>query len=541
VSSPESANVSSLRSILILIVLIQSLGGILTGCLGGNNRNSAELNLILEHDLRTLDPALSTATNSGKLVALIFSNLVIYDKNGRIQPKLAESWTISKDGTTYTFNLKKNYKFSTGKNVTAKDFKYSIERVMEKTSKSPRKWVFDRLKGAKAFAKGETKSITGISAPENYKLILTLEKPFAPFLGFLSMPAAAVVDEEAVKKHGDSFGRNPVGSGPYKLKHWTMGSEIALERNPLAANKPVLEKIVYKIINEPFTYSTEFKVGNLDMIPLPYSEVDFFSKHKVWQKSLKTQAGLNTYFIGMNCKKAPCNNVKVRQAICHAIDANLIVNTTRKNQAVRAYGPIPPGIPGYSKDFKGMEFSIEKAKALLKEAGYDKNLTLELLQDERNENLEVTQIVVSSLAAAGIKVKIVPMEWGVYTSKINEGKFDLFYRSWLADYMDAENFLFPLFHSSQAGSSNRPKYSNTDVDKAIENAQATVNHEERMKLYRKIEERVVNDAAYSFLFHKLERIVTQPWVEKYELKPVFNSYKFDKLSLNKELLKKGVK
>ena len=243
----------------------------------------------------------------------------------------------------------------------------------------------------------------------------------------------------------------------------------------------------------------------------------------------------------MNCQKKPCSDIRVRQAICHAIDFDLIVNTTRKDQAVRAYGPIPPGIPGHSSAFKGSALDIEKSKALLKEAGYENGMTLELLQDQRNENLEVTQLVVSSLSRVGITVKIVPMEWGVYTSRINDGKFDLFYRSWLADYMDAENFLFPLFHSSQAGAAgNRPRYSNSEVDALIEKAQITVNDEERLKLYRQIEEKVVHDAAYAFLFHKLERIVTQPWVKNFTLKPVFNSYKFDTLTLDTDLLQQGV-
>jgi len=534
-------NFSSIVNGRLLLIAFIIATTVFSGC-SGTTRSPQELHLILEHDLRTLDPALSTATNSGKLVALIFSNLVICDGNGQIVPELAKDWTISKDGTTYTFNLKETGRFSTGKKVTAKDFLYTIERVMAEKSKSPRKWVFERIKGAKDFSKGKAKSIKGIKVEGDYKLSLTLEKPFAPFLGFLTMPAAAVVNKESVEKAGEKFGRFPVGSGPYMLEDWTMGEKIVLTRNPQSNVKTKLKKIVYKIINEPFTYSTEFKVGNLDMIPLPYSEVDFFSKHKVWKETLITQPGLNTYFVGMNCQKKPCSDVRVRQAICHAIQFDLIVNTTRKNQAIRAFGPIPPGIPGYSKDFKGIPYDLKKARALLKDAGYEKGMTIELLQDQRNENLEVTQLVVSSLADIGIKVKIVPMEWGVYTSKINEGKFDLYYRSWLADYMDAENFLFPLFHSSQAGSAgNRPRYSNKEVDRLIELAQGTVNDEKRLKIYRQIEEKVVNDAPYAFLFHKLERIATQPWVENFTLKPVFNSYKFDKLYINKDRLDKGIK
>ena len=265
-------------SILVLTAMVIAFTN-LSGC-SKSVRSGEELHLILEHDLRTLDPALSTATNSGKLVALIFNTLVIYDKEGKISPELAKDWSISSDGKTYSFTIRDDGFFSTGRNVKADDFTYSIERVMAKDSKSPRKWVFEKLEGAKAYSEGNAKTITGIKTSGDYTLSLTLTSPFAPFLGFLAMPAAAVVDRESAEKAGESFGRNPVGSGPYKLEKWTMGSEIVLSRNEQSKHKTNLKKIVYKIINEPFTYSTEFKVGNLDMIPLPYSEVGSFQNTK---------------------------------------------------------------------------------------------------------------------------------------------------------------------------------------------------------------------------------------------------------------------
>ena len=520
------------RPILFLTILTLAL----VGC-SKPQRDPSQMQLILEHDVPTLDPALSTGTNSGKVVALLFSNLVIYDENGSVEPELASTWTISDDARTYVFQLRKDASFSRGRPVTSGDVSYSIHRVLTPATKSPRTWVFDRLKGAKQFVEGESKVIEGVSTPDPHELVLTLAEPFAPFLGFLAMPAAAIVDREAVEREGDSFGRKPMGSGPYMLEEWVMIRKITLKRNPHSHTKTKLDGVTFRVMNEPFTYSTEFKVGNLDMIPLPYSEEEFFGEHPVWKEQILSRPGLNTYFIGLNCKKGPCSKAELRKAICHAINTKLIVETTRKNQAVRAKGPIPPGLAGHDPEFQGIEYSTEKAREFLKKSGYEEGIELRLLQDDRNENLEVTQLVVSSLAQIGIKVKLCPMEWGVYTSRINEGEFDMYYRSWLADYTDAENFLFPLFHSSQAGSAgNRPRYSIEKVDEMIERAQGMIDENKRLALYRKIQRRVVNDCAYAFLFHKLERVVIQPWLKNFVLYPVFNSYKYDEVYLDEDIL-----
>ena len=536
-STSRSNSFASRPSLIVLALLLASFASSFVGCTKPK-RDASEMRLILEHDVPTLDPAFATGTNSGKLVALLFSNLVIYDEKAKLVPELASKWDLSSDGRTYRFTLRKDALFSSGRPVTSADVSYSIHRVLSKELNSPRRWVFDRLVGAKEFTKGEAKSVAGIKTPAKDKVELTLEKPFAPFLGFLAMPPAAIVDKENVEKEGKNFGRNPQGSGPYVLEKWVMENEVVLRKNPQSYRQPKLEKITFKVMNEPFTYSTEFKVGNLDMIPLPFSEVKFFTEHPVWKEHMLSRPGLNTYFIGMNCEKGPCQDLKIRQAISHAIDRALIVNTTRKDQAILAHGRIPPGLPGYSAEYKGMVYSPEKAKKLLKEANFKKGTVLKLLQDKRNENLEVTQLIVSSLAQVGMTVELVPMEWGVYTSRINEGKFDLYYRSWLADYMDAENFLFPLFHSSQSGASNRPRYKVKAVDEMIERAQSMTDLEKRIALYRKIEERVVSDSAYAFLFHKLERVVIQPWLMDFRQYPVFNSYKYTDVYLDEKALHK---
>lgn len=515
--------------VVLAIVVVLTL----SGCFG-TRRSPDELRLMLEHDLPTLDPALSTATNSGKLVALLYSTLLTYDENGSLAPELATTWTVSPDGLAYTFTLRPDARFSHGRALVADDVKRTVERVLDPATASPRTWVFDRLAGAAAFTSRTTDAVAGVEVLDAHRVRLVLDRPFAPFPGFLTMPTAAIVPSEVAAARGPDFGRKPCGSGPFVLESWTMGSELVFRRSPVAYGTPAkVDRVVFTILNEPFTYATEFKVGNLDLIPLPASESDFFTSSPRWKDHVEARPGLNVYFIGMNCQTGPCRDLRVRQAIAHAVDPDLIVATTRKGQAVRAYGPIPPGLAGHDPAFRGMGHDPELARRLLAEAGLPAGTVLELLQDQRNENLEVTQLVASSLERVGLKVKIVPFEWGVFSSRINEGKFDLYYRSWLADYTDAENFFFPLFHSSQAGpGGNRPRYADPETDALIARVQATPDEASRIELYRRLQSRVVDAAPYVFLFHKLERYVVQPWVRGFRIFPVFNSDKLTDVALD---------
>lgn len=524
-------------SFFCLLLLVAS------GC--GNSsleRPADTLILRINQNPTTLDPAYSTDVISGKLIGMLFGNLVRYDAEGHVVADLAESWKVAKDGLSYRFRLRKGATFSNGQAITSQDVLFSFTRCLDPKTASTRAWVFEPIEGARAFREGKAEKVSGLEAIDERELTIRLHKAFAPFLGFLAMPAGAIVPRQVLEQRGKDFAHAPIGSGPYELVEWLRDKHLILkanERCPTGA--PKLAKIRLRILTEPITASVEFKSGRLDAMIMPFAEQAFFRAHPVWSKQILVQPGQNVYFLGLNCTRPPFDRVEVRQAIAHAIDARAIVETVRAGQSVVAHGPIPPGISGFDPSFQGLPFDPAQSKSLLKACGLEGKVEVEILQGSNKQNLEVTRLLESFLIRAGFKVRLSSLEWGVFTERLKKGDFDAFYRSWWADYPDGENFLYPLFHSSRKGAGgNWPLYSNPELDRSIEEAQATVDDELRWKRYRNIAARATEEASRVFLFHKTEPIVVQPWVRGLKIHPVFNANKYDGVFLDEARLRKGI-
>lgn len=482
----------------------------------------------LEQNPLTLDPARWSDVASGRLISLIASPLVRTDDKMNVVGDLAERWELDPAGKVYTFHLNPKARFTNGRKVTAEDVRYSLDRVMDPATKALRTWVMEPVLGAKERLEGKATSIKGLSVVNESTLRIELKEPFAPFLQMMAMPLAGAVPKEEVLRLGERFAREPVGCGPYKLVSWVNDSVVELAANPdYHLGAPKLKGMRFRIIREPLTRSSEFQLGNLDVIAIPPSERAFYTSHPVWGKRILEKAGLNVYYLGLNCEKAPTSDPRVRRAIAMAIDKTSIIQSVRKGQGVEAAGPIPPGLPGHDPAYKGIAYDPEGAKKLLAAAGFAGGLDLELAQGDNKDNLEVTQILASYLARVGIRVKLSTFEWQTFKSRVNDGLAQSFYLSWWADYADAENFLYPLFHSSQAGpGGNGPRYRSAAADALLDQVRRTSATAEREKLYAQVEKLVIEDASRVFLFHKLDIIVTQPWTTGIQLLPVFNANRY---------------
>jgi peptide/nickel transport system substrate-binding protein/oligopeptide transport system substrate-binding protein len=194
-------------------------------------------------------------------------------------------------------------------------------------------------------------------------------------------------------------------------------------------------------------------------------------------------------------------------------------------------------LPGHDPAFSGIRYDPEKARRLVREAGLAAGVVVRLLQGDDKANLEVTQMIQAYLQQAGFTVRVQAYETSTFKKKVDEGDFEAFYYSWYADYPDAENFLFPLFHSSRkGGAGNGPRYADPEVDRWLSQAQGTTDDAARRGLYRQIEERVVADCSRAYLFHKKIVMIHQPWVRGYENYPVFNSDRLLTVSLDLERL-----
>lgn len=483
----------------------------------------------------TLDPALIVDVQGATLAAKLFNGLVRLDGNLSVIPDIAERWELSGDGLTYRFSLRRGVRFSNGREVTARDFKYSFERVLSPRTKSPNTWVLEKVRGARAFMSGAAAEVEGLKAVGDSTFEITLERPFSPFLGMLTMSAAYVVPEEEALRWGADFSSHVVGTGPFILGRWLPNRELVLERNEGYFDGPAKVKgLVYKIIPEDLTAITEFELGSLDLLVLPGSAYAKFKADPRWSGRVALLPGLNTYYLGLNAAKPPFNNPRLRRAVAHALDRAKILATFFEGRGRLAAGPVPDLLRQRSISSEGaLSFNPELAKTVVAEEGL-RGGTVSLYITAEQEVVDLAEIIQYYLQNVGITVKITQLEWSAYKEAVNRGEPQLFWLSWWADYPDAENFLFPLFHSSNAGpAGNRTRYANAAVDALIERGQFTLHAEERRQRYGQAEARIVEDAAWVPFWHRTDAVVTQPWVEGFKGYPIYSMDKGTDISLSR--------
>lgn len=511
----------------VVRVLVPLLCVVLTAaCRTAPAREPGVLYLRLNTNPTTLDPALIVDVTGATIAAKLFNCLVRFDHSLNLQPDLAERWEISPDGISYTFHLRPGVRFSTGREVVAQDFKYSFERLLNRATRSPRVWVLDRLQGARAFQEGRAPEVSGIIVKDTYCLELRLEKPFGPFLSLLSLTNAAVVPREEVERWGPDFSFHVAGTGPFVLERWEHGRELRLRANPrYFEGPPQVRGICYRILPEDLTTLVEFETGNLDCIRIPAPELRRYLSHPTWKHQVVEQPGLNIYYLGLNCQKPPLDDVRVRQAITLAIDREKMRTSVYERRGILASGPVPPLLmPAGSPPPEGFPFDPGRSRTLLQEAGYPRGFSLPITITNAPETLDLVEVVQHYLEQVGIKVTIMQLEWSSFKEAVAKGETSAFWLSWWADYPDAENFLYPLFHSSNWGAGgNRVFYRNPDVDRLIEEAQQEPDATRRMQKYHEAETRIVRDAPAVFFWHQTDYYLCQPWVKHFSPPPLSTS------------------
>jgi ABC-type dipeptide/oligopeptide/nickel transport system permease component len=301
------------------------------------------------------------------------------------------------------------------------------------------------------------------------------------------------------------------------------------------------------VLPEDFTRVAEFEAGNLDIIEVPTAEFARLSADPFWRKHMQSRVGLNTYYLGFNCQKAPMNDPVFRRAVNLAIDRKKIVDVTLQGQAQPAIGPIPPELMGrdsspnrHSKPLirghlaarcprikdEGYTYEPEHARDLLLSRRDTSRRPLKLYQSADRRALEITEAIQYYLEKVGLDIQIVQLEWTAFKQAVNDGEADLFLLSWYADYPDAENFLFPVFHSSNWGASgNRAFYRNPQFDSLIEQAQREIDPQRRLSLYQEAEALVVAEAPWVFLWHRTDFFLAQPWVTGFKPPAIYNADK----------------
>ena len=480
-----------------------------------NAKQGGSIVITYKDDVATLDPAIGYDWQNWSMIKSLFDGLMDY-KPGTTElvPDLAESYEISENGQTFTFKLRKGVKFHNGREMTADDVKYSIDRVVNPVTQSPGQGFFASIKGYDEAAEGKADGVAGIVVVDPYTIKFELTRPDATFLHVMAINFSHVVPKEEVEKYGADFGKNPVGTGAFKLGEWTLGQRVVFEKNPDYWNKgvPYLDSITFEIGQEPIVALLRLQKGEIDIPgdgipPAKFQEV----MNDPEQKARVVEGGqLHTGYVTMNTNIAPFDNVKVRQAVNMAINKERIVQLIN-NRAVPANQPLPPSMPGYAKDYKGYPYDPEKAKALLGEAGHADGFETDLYVMNTDPNPRIAQGIQQDLAAIGIKANIQALAQAnvIAAGGEKEGAPMIWSggMAWIADFPDPSNFYGPILGCGGAvpGGWNWAWYCNTDLDKLAEQADSIVDPakaEERNKLWSEIYVKIMEDAPWAPVFNE---------------------------------------
>lgn len=495
------------------------LAALLCSCAGSHDPTTFKS--YLESEPAGLDPAFAVDVPSGRLCALIYDGLLSPGDGAEVKGCLAERWDVSSDGTVYTFHLT-DARFSDGRRVTPSDVKYSLERLLRPDVGSPRGWIVSPVVGAEELRSGDREELEGVQVLDERSLSIRLKRPFPPFLSMLAMPAAGVVPADWAAAVGDDGWRSPVCSGPWTVESWNEGDAILLSRNRQYRNPPELEGIEFRILPERMTQVAEFEVGNLDHLSVPKAEIKRWTMDPEWAPRLERLVELAVAYIGLNNTKPPLNEVRVRRALNHALDLHAIVGGLMKGVAVASSGAVPPGLRGHDPSRTRYAYDPERAEELLAEAGYPGGFSMEIWYRDGGGAEQVLEAVQAYLKEIGVDVALQAREWGTLKEAVNKGIPDAYYLDWYADYPDAENFLFPLFHSDNwGGGGNRARFSDPVVDSLLVQAGQERDPDARYDLYRRIDGLVYSQAPWIYLWHPVKVELRQSWLKGPILHPLF--------------------
>ncbi len=473
-------------------------------------------------DPYTLDPALAAESNSIMFVSEIFSGLVRFDANLNVVPDLAESWDISPDGLTYTFHLWHDLVFQDGTPVTSADVVYSWNRACNPaTGSTVAATYLGDIAGVQAELAGKATSISGLSAPDPYTVKVTLTQPITYFLDKLTYPSAFVVEKKNVEQGADWF-QHPVGTGPFKLSNWTPNQSLTLVRNTSYHGQvATLQEVKYLFLSG--IPMNQYEAGDIDVTGVSSAYIDRVQDpNGPFYGQLKVTPELSFSFIGFNTTIAPFNDVHVRRAFTYALDKDKIISVMFRDMVKKAEGILPPGIPGYNPNLKGLDFDVAKAKQELAESSYGSAanlppITITTAGYGGSVDPLIEAAVVQWKQNLGVNVTIRQMEPDRYYYNLGAEKNQMFSMGWIADYPNPQDFLDLLFHTG--AQNNFGGYSNPAVDKLLDQA-AVAPQKQALTIYQQVEQMLVQDAAcLPFSFGEQYTLV-KPYVHGYNVNPM---------------------
>lgn len=476
----------------------------------------------------TLDPQRIEGTPGAAIAKDLFEGLVSQDQDGNVLPGSAKSWDVSEDGLEYTFHLRENGKWSNGDPVTADDFVFAFQRLVDPKTASAYAWymqipgivnVDDIVNGKKPATD------LGVKAIDEHTFQITLKKPVAFFIKMLANATVSPAHRATIEKWGDKWTspEHMVTNGAYSLDTWIVNERITLKRNHNYWNdaKTVINEVDYLPIQSATAALKRYQAGEMDMtlgIPLEH----YKSLKKDIPDEIRTTPLVATYYYVFNTKKAPFDDVRVRKALSYAINRDAIAYHVVAQGQKPAYSMTPEATNGFTKpDLAWEKMSqkerVAKAKKLLKAAGYDQDNPLHIkLTYNTSEGHKKIAIVVAQMwkKALGVDVELANEEWKTFLDTKRQGNFEVAREGWHGDYNEPSTMLTVLV---TGGGTNSAQWSNKEYDDLLAQAMTTQNDKDRSLLYTQAEQVLANDMPVMPIYQYVTSRLVKPYVGGYPM------------------------
>jgi ABC-type transport system substrate-binding protein len=507
-------------------------GGTGGGGSGDSPVNGGTLTVSFQGEPTGLDPAVAWEVESWSIEHCIFNQLLTWEPGtgpATLMADLAtevpttENGGITNDGKTYTYHLRKGVMFQApvSREVTAQDFKYSFERMMnpKEVPLAPAGYLYEGVVGVQEFVDGKADEITGFKVIDDSTIQIDLVEPSYVFNMVMAQPFTAVMAKEWVEKYNSrTIARHPLGTGPFVFDHWTNGQEIVLTKNPdyFDSGKPYLDQIDLKFAASASTAVLQLQRGDIDVLGsgIPSAEYVRISNDPKWKQHVYTAPQVAWYYVFMNVNVKPFDDVKVRQAVNYAIDTAKI-QKLQYGQAEALNQVYPKGMEGHVEGAQFYTYDPAKAKQLLSEAGFPNGFEVTFYTHNVDPMPKLAQSVQNDLAAVGIKAGIKQMAESPYWNLISRMDADIpiGLSDWYMDFPDPSDWIGPLFSKASAetdGGANASWWWNQQVEDLSAQATPMEPSAERTKLFEQMQEIIMEEAPTAPLFQPIQTTMASP-------------------------------
>ena len=465
----------------------------------------------------TFDPAFTSASALGFISKAIHSTLVRYGEGAELIPDLAERWEVLEQGLVYRFYLRRGVRFHNGRSVESRDVYESFLRLLQPEMKSTGAWIMRNVSGAIDVLEGRSRQLTGFTIRDAQTFDIKLVEPVAFFLSLLTMHECGIVPAEE-GRDAERYRLRGIGAGPFKVEEAVEGDHVKLVKNRdyYIPGTPLVDELHFRLDLRSFKeVAAAFVRGELDVAHgVPPTVVAELQKNPQYAAYLLTTTQLHTSYLAWDNSTAPFDRAEVRQAIAYAVDKKRINERVYGGLSVVAQSLLPPGLLGYDETLRGPQHDPERARGLMRQAGYGSGFSVEYRTWDTDEwnNEGVLPLIVEDLEAIGIRVNVTRHSaTDASAPRARRGHGLLYAANWYADFPDPDNFFYIFFHS-QATSISGIYYNRPDVDAQIMDARRSNDTEQRDAIYRALNQMVIRDVPVLPLFHQRLFVLHKPEV-----------------------------